>query len=406
MADYRYKALDQNGNTVEAEISAANVTEAVRSLETSGLVVVSITSAASEASSAAAVGGQGPAPGTSDSGTAGPAEPVLDRHYEAILNRRELLIPALRAVTSELPAGKTKRQLDQLIRELTGARSAAELRHSENMIRWLPLLVSGFSTDFNSQRFSDLIAYAVRDQETRNERRRVLAYPVLVMAGALLVFSLLTLLIVPVFDKMFEEFGLQLPTPTAAVVELSRQLRFHPMRMLVVALTGLATVLAARHLWAHFSLSTRLFGFAFRGNSSSLSAMSMLTGQLAELLQIGIPLADAIWIAGRGCESYYYRKAAEQLARDAHSGSPFLRQSRVANRFPANLLHALEVDRGGPSVPLLRELSTIYAERVHRRVDWTTGALTQVSIVVLGVAVGFMVVALLAPLFSLISALS
>lgn len=401
MADYRYEALDPNGKTVEGEIAAANVTEAVRRLEASGLVVAAITAASSGPSGGGIAGSNQNAAGTGSQ-----TESILERHFEAILKRREQLIPALQAVSSELPAGSTKHQIDQLIRELSDARSAADLRLSKHMVRWLPMLVSGFSAETSTQRFSDLIAYAVRDQQTRSERRRVLVYPVLVMLGALLVFSMMTLLIVPVVDKMFAEFALQLPAPTLAVVELSRQIRFHPVRTLLLALAFVATIMAVIRLWTHFSLSTRFFGFALRGNSASLSAMSVLTGQLAELLHIGVPLPDAIWIAGRGCESYYYRKATEQLARDAHSGSPYLRQSRVANRFPANLLHAMEVDHGSPSVPLLRELSTMYAERVHRRVDWTTGAVAQISIVALGVAVGFMVIALLAPLFSLISALS
>jgi type II secretory pathway component PulF len=48
----------------------------------------------------------------------------------------------------------------------------------------------------------------------------------------------------------------------------------------------------------------------------------------------------------------------------------------------------------------------MYAGRVHRRVDWVTGAIAQLSIVVLGVLIAFVVVALLMPLLSLITSLS
>jgi type II secretory pathway component PulF len=59
-----------------------------------------------------------------------------------------------------------------------------------------------------------------------------------------------------------------------------------------------------------------------------------------------------------------------------------------------------------PNTALLRELSAIYADRVHHRMDWATGAFAQLAVVTLGCVVGFMVVVLLTPLFSLISALS
>jgi type IV pilus assembly protein PilC len=153
-------------------------------------------------------------------------------------------------------------------------------------------------------------------------------------------------------------------------------------------------------------MTTRLFGSAVSGNSSNVSAMSSLTGQLAELLQIGVSRPDAIWIAGHGCENYYFKKAAEQLARDAYSQDRPLSDSPAARTFPANVILALDVGDGRPSIGLLRELSAMYAQRVYRRVDWSTGAVAQISIVLLGAIVAFLVIALFLPLVTLISGLS
>ena len=331
---------------------------------------------------------------------------AIDRHFDAVLERRDTLVPALHALVSELPSGRTKREIGQLIRIVSSTQSGAELRTSDEAVRWLPLLSAGLSSANSTRRLGDLIDYANRDLQIRSERNRLLAYPIILTVLAMFVLGWLCLMVVPIFDSMFSEFGLRLPAPTLAIVELTRQLQAHPLRTPLIICGIAVSIYVAIRLWTHFAMTTRLFGSVVSGNSSSVSAMSSLTGQLAELLQIGISRPDALWIAGRGCENYHFKKAAEQLARDAYSRDRPLAESRAARSFPANVILALDVGDGHPNIGLLRELSAMYAQRVYRRVDWSTGAVAQISIVLLGAIVAFLVIALFLPLVSLISGLS
>lgn len=398
MPTYRYEAHNSNQTLVSGEIEAATVSEAVTKLETDGLSIQSISMVVQDPDSS----GLG-APVTDPSRK--PASESLTQHFDRILERRETLIPALEALSSELPAGRARREITQLASEVSCAHSGAELCQHENAIRWLPLLASGFAGESSSRRLSDLIAYATRDIQNRMYRRRMLAYPLAVAILAIAVLGMLCLLVVPVFDNMFQDFGLRLPTPTRWLLTFTRGIQEQPLKTIGVIAAIAAAIYAIVRVWTHFSLTTRLFGFAIAGNSASVSAMSSLTGQLAELLQMGVSVPDAIWIAGRGCENYHFRKASEQLARDAHTGVVPLRNSPAANTFPANVLHALDID-GKPNPDLLRELSTMYAQRVQRRVDWASGAMAQFSVVLVGIAVGFLVIALFLPMVSLISGLS
>ncbi len=400
MGQYIYEAVDPMGQQVGGEISAANVSEAVNSLERQGLSVLSISATDRQAVSMSTV------EKTGRTSSREPGDASLDRHFDAVLERRDTLVPALNALVSELPSGRTKREIEQLISIVSTAQSGAELRTNDKTVRWLPLLSAGFSSENSTRRLGDLVDYATRDLQIRSERNRLLAYPIILTVMAMFVLGWLCLLVVPIFDNMFGEFGLRLPAPTRAIVGLTRQLQSHPLRTLLIICGVAASLYGAIRMWTHFSMTTRLFGFAVSGNSSSVSAMSSLTGQLAELLQIGVSRPDAIWIAGHGCENYYFKKASEQLARDAYSQDRPLSQSPAASSFPANVIRALEVGPGRPNVGLLRELSAMYAQRVYRRVDWSTGAVAQISIVVLGAIVAFMVIALFMPLVSLISSLT
>ena len=320
--------------------------------------------------------------------------------------RREVLIPALDALSSELPAGQPKRELQQVAKQLDSARDAADLTTSVELMRWLPLLLSGFSDD-STTRLTDLVAYASEESQNRRERRRLLAYPLVLLLLTFLVFAFLCLTVVPTFGVAFKEFGLRIPTPTRIVLFFADQMQDNMPRFLITVIAIAAAIYGLARLWTHFSLTTRLFGVLAAGNSANVSAMSSLTSQLADLLSVDVSLPDALWIAGNGCQHYQYKRVAEQLARHAHSDAESLSESPVAHQLPANLIFALQAgDDGDPSVPMLRTLSAIYRERASSRVDWSTGAMTQLAIVLLGLAIGFVVLALFSPLVSLVSGLS
>lgn len=361
MATYSYQAQNQNGETVSDQVDAQSVAEALQQLESRGLTILSISQIDS-----------GVIPLVSKSFATQPNydRPSLEDHFESAFHRRNILIPALTALADDMPAGRARAEMQKVVESLQGAKSTTELRRSDVVVQWLPLLSSGFSSETTTHQLGDLIALASRESENRRQRRRLLAYPIAVALIAFTVVAFISAMVVPIFSSMFREFGLRLPPPTLAVVFIGEQLRDHPVRFFgTVALAALAIYGLVR-LWVRLALTTRVFGMFTSGNSANVSAMSSLTGRLAELLSIGISVPDALWIAGQGCHHHHFQLVAQQLARDAHIGR--VSDSPVAHNLPANVLAAIHGADGKPNVQLLRELSLMYGERVNERVDWST----------------------------------
>lgn len=395
MAFYLYEANNEDQQKVSEEIQAESVSEAIQQLEARGLTVLSIRQVDAESA---------PSNSGKRSVVSGSGNLSLEEHFESALRRREVLFPALTALADDMPAGRPRTEMRNLVSALQDAKSTSELRRNDIIVQWLPLLSSGFTSETTTQQLSDLIAHATRESENRRQRRRLLAYPIIV---ALLAFSLvvfISALVVPIFSSMFREFGLHLPAPTLLVVFLGEEMRDHSTRFFGSAALIALACYGLMRWWIRLALTTRLFGMFTAGNSANVSAMSSLTGRLAELLSIGISLPDALWIAGQGCRHHHFQLVAQQLARDAHLGR--VSESPVAHNLPANVLSAMDGVRGEPNVPLLRELSSMYEQRISERVEWSTGIVAQFAIIAIGVAVGFVVIALFMPLVSLISGLS
>ncbi len=79
----------------------------------------------------------------------------------------------------------------------------------------------------------------------------------------------------------------------------------------------------------------------------------------------------------------------------------------MARSFPAMLLHALSAaEDKRPCVPLIRELSHVYSERVSARLGRHSGISSPLMVIAVGFVVGLVVIALFMPLVSMVSSLA
>ena len=387
MPNYSFEALGRDGEFVSGEITAARVSEVISQLEAQGLQVESIRAIV-------------PVPDLSLTKKA-----FYDR-IDLALESRESLIPALDALADEMPHRDAARDVRQFVHELKSGVTAEQFVNRESTVPWLPLIVRGFGSSTTAERYGQLMDDATRESENRKNLRTVLAYPLFLLAFGGIVLIFLVLLVVPTFDKMFSEFNLRVPPQTMLLLWISRQLTLHSLRTVLVVVAAFLLIVVVVRLWLRFALSTRLFGLFTSGNSANVTAMAKFTGSLAELISIEAPLPEALRIAGRACKHYHFRVMAERLASDLEIPGARLRDSSVAHNFPATMCYALgSVRSGKATVPLLRELSRMYSDRARARSSWSTSILGPISLVGLGLLVGFVLIALFSPLVYMITSL-
>ena len=388
MPKYQYEALAGDGELVSGEITADRVSDAIAQLESQGLQVESIRAIVSVPDSSAT------------------KKAFYDRIDQALQNR-DSLIPALEALADEMPNRDASRDVRQFANELRSGATAEQFIRRDSTAAWLPLVVRGLESSSAADRYRQLMDDATRESDNRKRLRRVLAYPLFLLAfgGAILIS--LVLLVVPVFAKMFSEFGLELPAPTRLLIWISRQLTFSPLQSILVIALIFGLIVALGRLWIRLSLSTSLLGIFTSGNSANVAAMAKFTGSLAELISIEAPLPEALRIAGRACDHRHFRVMSERMANELEVPGTRIRETSVAHNFPSTMRYALGNGRNcPPNVPLLRELSRMYSDRARERSDWSTSILGPISLIVLGLVIGFVIISLFMPLVSMITSLA
>ncbi|TWT76677.1 type IV pilin biogenesis protein [Planctomycetes bacterium CA13] len=336
-----------------------------------------------------------------------PTASTIENQVARLIVHRETLVPALSALAAEMPPSKSRSELSQLTKHIASGVSTRELLIDPKTVVWLAPIATAIGCGEEPMQLSDAIRHIAEETQLRNERRRAWSYPIFVILVAFLIFMALSVLVVPNFQQMFEEFDLMLPFPTQVLFELSSSITHRPIA------TGLGIIIAATvaygtvRLWTHLAISSRMFGSLAVGNSASLRAMAIMTAQLADLLELGTNTDEAFWFAGDQCNHRHYRNIAHKIAGHLQNCPTPISESPWARQLPGNLIYAVTAgDDGKPNVPLLRALSAMYRERLTHRSGWLGGAASYIATFVIAILVFFVVIALYMPLIDLITGLS
>ncbi|MEN1678422.1 MAG: type II secretion system F family protein [Planctomycetota bacterium] len=341
-----------------------------------------------------------------------PAPELVDR-VNQWLELRDQYTPLLRAFCEELPAGRWRRNLQGLLEQLDAGVAAEALCQSRaHLSTVMPLLASEEHAGVGP-RLERVLSESLRDDQLNRKRLRVMAYPAGVLALALLVMSFLSLTVTPVFEEVFDEFALDLPAMTQATLVVSHALT----RSTLWLVCGLATIVALAIVASRYVMASGPYrlsqaaAFATRGSSQSVAAMATFTQRLADGLAAQLPETVAIRTAAEVSPGRFLRRAATRLATEAEPrGEPRvpLASLKTSAWFPAVMIHLVDQEPNNQiaTARRLEAYADALTERFESRFDWSTGVVAQLAVVTVGGVVALVLVAMLLPMVSLVSALS
>jgi type II secretory pathway component PulF len=223
-------------------------------------------------------------------------------------------------------------------------------------------------------------------------RRRVssaVTYPLAMMTVGLGVVAFLLGYVVPKLTSLFEEIGKELPLATRILLGLSGAVR-----------VGALPLLGAGLLWFLWRKRTgRPVRIPlFRGIRRDLAA-SLVFGQLGALLRTGIPLVQALELTAP-VDPVPGRLAA--VADQVREGRRFADALGRVGGFGADALALIRVgETGGDLAGALERSSTVAFRRAEGAMQRLSALVEPLVVVILGGMVGFVVVAVLLPIFDL-----
>jgi len=233
--------------------------------------------------------------------------------------------------------------------------------------------------------------------------RSALAYPILMtLVGAGTIFFMLTF-VMPRLMRIFTRLDQDLPAPTQFLIAISTALQ-HGWVWLLLGLFGIiilfkqgAKTEAQKAFISRLKLSAPIFGvFVYK------SQLAQFSRTLELLIQSSIPILKAIKIAIPILDNSVIQDELVKSCKDLEEGSSFgksLAKSKIFPKFMTSLI--IVGEESGRMDEALGEIAATYERDTDEAVKMMTSLLEPILILVMGLIVGFIVVAMLLPIFEI-----
>ena len=248
-----------------------------------------------------------------------------------------------------------------------------------------------------------LADFSEKEQEMRAKIRSAMAYPLfLCMMGVVTIITLMVF-VIPKLLPVFEEIGQTLPLPTRILLAISFFLRDYWWILVGIAL--LAVGLFRRRL------KTAEGRLAFDQNKLKIpgigpllkkSEIARFARTLAALLTNGVPVLQSLKITGNGVGNALLRRELDGVFEEVSQGRQLGECMQKSPLFPPFVVSMIVVgEQGGLLERALDKVAESYEKEVDRAVKLMTSLLEPAMILVMGSIVGFIVMAMLLPIFSI-----
>jgi type IV pilus assembly protein PilC len=242
-----------------------------------------------------------------------------------------------------------------------------------------------------------------KDASLRRQIRSAMIYPILVIVFAVGVMLALVAFLVPVFQNVFKEFGGQLPAITQVSVKMSHlvthqwYLLFGVTAAVIVAFLKWKSSSWGRPQWDRFRLRVPMK----IGAIVQEVAIARWSRTLAALTGAGVPLLQALEITGKTGGNIVVEEAMDSVIASVKRGGSISAPLQQIPVFPTMVTHMVGVgEETGALDAMLDKIADFYEDRVDASVKALTSIMEPIMIIVIGAIVGFIVISMYMPLFT------
>ena len=250
---------------------------------------------------------------------------------------------------------------------------------------------------------SRLAAYIEKAMKLAKQVKGAMVYPSTILAVALVVTLVLLLYVIPIFGKMFDDFGQDLPGPTVFVLALSVYTRKY---FLVLVAAVVAVVLGIRWYYGQETGRRRIDGILLRapifGSLIQRIAVARFSRTLGTMVASGVPILESMDIVARSAGNKVIEEAILKARQSISEGKTIAEPLAESKVFPAMVTQMVAVGEAtGALDTMLNKIADFYDDEVDAAVGALTALLEPMLMVFLGVVIGGLVVAMYLPIFKL-----
>lgn len=400
MKRFNYKAKDRAGRVIKGEVEASDINAAAKLIKSKGLFVIVLRVKSDPIF--------GIFSRRKDKVTAGDVS-TFTRQLSTMINAGLPITEALLILRSQ-----SKKTLQAIIAQLLADVEAGESfsaslsKHPEVFGKTYVALVKsgevGGVLDAVLQRLADNLE---KQQEFSSKVKGALIYPVIIIVGMIVVAFIMMIFVIPKLLTLYTDMNAKLPGPTKILIAITGFIGKY--WIIIFSLLGLGFYLFRLYKTTpegRRKIDELIFKIPIYGPLQRQIILTDLTRTLSMMVGAGVSILESLHISSEVVNNTLVSDALVDAANQVEKGFPVaFAFSKHPEAFPFILSQMVAVgEETGKMEEILSKLSRIFEVESDEKVKGLTAAIEPVVMVILGLGVGFLVVAVILPIYSLSSA--
>jgi type IV pilus assembly protein PilC len=416
MPTFQYEAMDHSGKEVKDTIDASTQEEAQQLIRQKGFFVTKISEKAAKRQKGGKAtpkkaGGRKKKKSFTIGKISSKQLCTFTRQLSTLQDAGLPILRSLKILEGQCKPGILKNALGDVVEDIESGSTLSEAlaKHPKAFDRLYCNMVkageAGGALEAILQRLAD---FKEKAQTLKRRVKGAMVYPIVVILVAVIIVGFIMYFIIPKFEAIFADFGVDLPVMTVYLIKASHLVVEYFWAVPLVPFTFWVLIkLIYRNKTGAYILDRIKLMIPVMGQIVEKSTVARTTRTLGTLVQSGVPILEALNIvrdtAGNAVFEHAFTRIYDSIREGETIAQP-LREARIVDDIVVNMIDVGE--ETGELDVMLMKIADNYDEEVEVLVESLVSLLEPIMIVVLGGIIGFIVIALFLPLIQLISKLS
>lgn len=403
MATFAYAGRTKSGAVKKGELVAKSRDEAVDQLRKQSMVVTSLEEKSGKEGFSFKLG----------SGVSEKDLVVFTRQFGTMINAGLPLIQCLEILSTQSENAALRKSVGEIKVQVEGGSTFSDALRKHPKIfddLYVNMVHAGEVGGLLDTILGRLSKHIEKAMKLKGQIKSALVYPAAIVGIAGIVITVLMIWVIPVFEKMFKEMSggkMALPGPTQLVIDMSN---FAQGNWYIILGVIVAIVVAVKKYYAtpqgKLAIDKLLLKLPVFGDLIRKASVAKFTRTLGTLLASGVPLLEALTICAKTSGNKVVEGALLDAKVSISGGKTIAEPLAKSGTFPKMVTHMISVGEStGALDSMLGKIADFYEDEVDQAVTNLTALLEPMMMVFLGVTVGFIVVAMYLPIFTMASAI-
>jgi type IV pilus assembly protein PilC len=300
-------------------------------------------------------------------------------------------------------------KIADILRSVEGGSTFADAlsHHADTFSRvYIALVRAGESAGVLDTILIRLADNLEKQREFQAKTKGAMIYPMIVVIGMALVGAVMMIFVLPKLTSMYKDFNITLPIVTRILIGISDFMVNFWYLMIIGIAGGIYAFRAYRKTkLGALQIDTLQYKLPIFGKIKSMVLMSEFSRTLALLASAGVALVESLNIVREVADSEVMQQALTEVAKDVEKGNPLATSLAKHPVFPMIVSQMTSVgEQTGKLDEILNRVASYFENESEHAIKNLSTAMEPIIMVVLGVGVGFLIIAIIVPIYNLTSA--